>query len=201
MNDLADSLKVAFAPAHGWDSAAVHPAKIWSVLVFQTIPLALIPAVAWYFGATRSGWTFSGETTYLTSSSALVLTGLFYIAMVGAVLVLSALTHWMASTYDSGSSFGEAVKLISFTATPFFLAGVLGFYPLLWLDLTVGVAVACYCIFLLYRGTSVVLGVAPERAFLYASAIFAAALVGFVALLSGTIILWDLGPAPEFVSG
>jgi len=40
--------------------------------------------------------------------------------------------------------------------------------------------------------------VPPERGFLYASAVFAVALVSFVALLGATVVLWDFGPAPEY---
>ena len=40
--------------------------------------------------------------------------------------------------------------------------------------------------------------VAPERSFLYASAVFAVALVSFVGLLTVTVLVWDFGPAPEY---
>jgi hypothetical protein len=33
---------------------------------------------------------------------------------------------------------------------------------------------------------------------LYAAALFAVALVAFVALLGATVIIWDLGAAPEY---
>ena len=40
--------------------------------------------------------------------------------------------------------------------------------------------------------------VPPERAFLYAAALFAVDLVAFVALLGATVIIWDLGVFPEY---
>jgi hypothetical protein len=52
--------------------------------------------------------------------------------------------------------------------------------------------------YLLDLGTSVLMVVAPERGFLYASAVFAVALVSLVALLGATVVLWDFGPAPEY---
>ena len=80
----------------------------------------------------------------------------------------------------------------------FFLAGVLGLYPVLWIDIMLGTLIAVYCIYLLYLGTGPVMAVPPERGFLYASAVFAVALVSFVALLGATVVLWDLGPTPEY---
>ena len=70
--------------------------------------------------------------------------------------------------------------------------------PVLWIDIVFGVLVACYCVYLLFTGTSVVMGTAPERGFLYASATIAAALVGIVVVFTVTIILWDYGIAPEY---
>jgi hypothetical protein len=123
---------------------------------------------------------------------------LFYLAMIAGVIFLGAMVSWMAGSYGSESGLARGVKLISYTASPFFLAGLLGLLPLLWLDIMIGTLVACYCVYLLYRGTSVVMAVPPERGFLYASAVFAVALVSFVALLGATVVLWDFGPAPEY---
>ena len=108
------------------------------------------------------------------------------------------MVKWMSITYGDQGSLTQGVTLISFTATPFFLAGLIGLYPVLWIDIFIGIGVACYCIYLLYTGVGPVMKVVSERGFLYASAVFAVALVAFVALLCATVILWDIGPAPEY---
>ncbi|MEQ9005533.1 MAG: Yip1 family protein, partial [Pseudomonadales bacterium] len=116
----------------------------------------------------------------------------------GGVGFLGYMVRWMSAAYGSVSSLAQGVTLISYTASPFFLAGLLGLYPVLWLDILIGCLVACYCIYLLYRGTPAMMDVPPERGFLYASAVFAVALVSFVALLGATVVLWDFGPTPEY---
>jgi len=191
-------LTLLIKPKSAWATIASHEASALAVLLRHTLPLALLPALGWYYGATSVGWTVAGELVRLTPESALPMFTLFYVAMVLGVLFLGFMVHWMAATYESGSTLGRAVTLISYTATPFFLAGLLGFYPLLWLDILIGVSVACYCIYLLFLGTSIVMHVKAERGFLYASAIFAVALVSFVALLGATVILWDFGAAPVY---
>lgn len=168
------------------------------LLLLHTIPYALIPAVCWYTGITQFGWSFGGDVVKLTAQSALPMCALFFLAMVAGVGFLGYMVHWMAGSYGTEGGLAKGVALISYTASPFFLAGLLGLYPSLWLDLIVGLAVACYCILLLYRGTPIVMAVTAERGFLYASAVFAVALVSFVALLGATVILWDFGPAPEY---
>ena len=198
MNTFTNGFLVAFSPRRGWSQIAGDDAGLVKVLLLHTIPLALIPAVCWYLGVTQQGWSVAGETVRLTAESALPMCALFYLAMVSGVVFLGYMVHWMAGSYGTESSLAQGVKLITYTATPFFLAGVLGLYPVLWIDIMLGTLIAVYCIYLLYLGTGPVMAVPPERGFLYASAVFAVALVSFVALLGATVVLWDLGPTPEY---
>jgi hypothetical protein len=198
MNTLLNGIVVTVNPGAGWQRIAAQGPGLGRVLALHTVPYALIPAVCWYFGVTRQGWTVAGDPVRLTPESALPMCVLFYFAMLGGVGFLGYMVRWMSTAYGSVSSLAQGVALISYTASPFFLAGLLGLYPVLWLDILIGCLVACYCIYLLYRGTPVMMDVPPERGFLYASAVFAVALVSFVALLGATVVLWDFGPTPEY---
>ena len=198
MNTVLNGLLVVINPGAGWQRITAERAGLMSVLLLHTIPFALIPAVCWYVGVTTQGWVIAGDPVKLTTESALPMCALFYLAMIGGVIFLGYMVSWMAGSYATEGGLTHGVTLISFTASPFFLAGFMGLVPNLWFDITVGTLVACYCIYLLYRGTGPVMEVVPERAFLYASAVFAVALVSFVALLGATVVLWDLGPAPEY---
>lgn len=198
MRTLLNGFLVTFAPVRGWQAVHEDNPSLVAVLTQHTIPFALIPAVCWYIGVTQVGWSVAGESMRLTPASALPMCVLFFLAMIAGVVFLGFMVRWMATSYGTVSDMAHGVDLISYTAAPFFLAGLLGLYPVLWFDITAGVLVACYCIYLLYLGTPIVMGVPPERGFLYASAVFAVALVSFVALLGATVVLWDLGPAPEY---
>ncbi|HEY5644842.1 MAG TPA: Yip1 family protein [Pseudomonadales bacterium] len=198
MNSLVNGFLVVFSPRHGWQRIAEGRPGLAQTLFLHTIPFALIPAVCWYFGVTTQGWVIMGDPVKLTEASALPMCILFYLAMVFGVVFLGYMVNWMAGTYSTQGGVAKSIALISYTASPFFLAGILGLYPVLWLDIMVGTLVACYCIYLLFLGIGPVMEVPPERAFLYASAVFAVALVSFVALLGATVVLWDLGPTPEY---
>ena len=200
MHTLTNGLRLLFSPIKGWHFIAESPTGIVRVLLAHTAPLALIPAVSWYFGVTKVGWTFAGETMRLSEASALPLIVLFYLAMVTGVVFLGMMVHWMSETYGDKGTVAQGVTLISYTATPFFVAGLLGLYPLLWLDIFLGIAVACYCIYLLYAGVPEVMRIGRDRGFLYASAVFAVALVSFVGLLTATALFWGFGIEPEFVA-
>jgi len=199
MSTLVNSVGVMFSPKSAWPLIAQEHSGTVLTLATHTLPLAAIPAACWYVGVTTQGWTIMGDPVKLTTDSALALCALFYLAMVGGVIFLGGMAAWMAETYNAGQrAMARGVALISYTATPFFFAGLLGLYPMLWVDILIGTGVACYCIYLLFLGTGQIMQVPPERAFLYAAAIFAVALVAFVALLGATVIPWDLGAPPEY---
>ncbi|MGE0621002.1 MAG: Yip1 family protein [Pseudomonadales bacterium] len=198
MNSLVNGFLVVFSPRQGWHRIAEAKSSLVQTLLLHTVLFALIPAACWYYGVTTQGWVIMGDPVKLTPASALPMCVLFYLAMVFGVIFLGYMVSWMAGSYGTQGGLAKGVAVISYTASPFFLAGILGLYPVLWLDILVGTLVACYCIYLLFLGIGPVMEVPPERSFLYASAVFAVALVAFVALLGATIVLWDLGPTPEY---
>lgn len=220
MQLLKHSLLLLASPVVGWRVISKQDSGALKLLLSHTMPMALIPAICWYIGVTRQGWDVAGDTMRLTAASAIPMCVLFYLAMIGGVVFLAMMVRWMTATYHddqanlmavtaSGSevqaselshqsSFSAAVRLITFTATPFFLAGLLGLHPVLWVDLLIGTAVATWCIYLLYVGVPSVMDVPPERGFLFASAVLAVALVAFVGLLTVTVLMWEFGTAPAY---
>ncbi len=198
MNSLVCAFRLMFTGQRGWETIARQESSIVSVLLFQTATLSLIPAVCWYYGVTHFGWQVAGDPVRLTAESALPMCILFYFACIGGVLFLGSMVYWMSTTYGDKATEAQGITLITYTATPFFVAGVIGLYPILWHDILIGLGVACYCIYLLYTGVGPIMKVTRERGFLYASATFAVALVAFVGLLGVTVILWEFGPTPEY---
>ena len=198
MNAYFDGWKLLFTGRRGWQTIADDAPTVARVLMLHTVPFALIPMICWGVGVTQFGWSVAGDPVRLTVASAVPMVVLFFFACVFGVAFLGYMVTWMSETYGDKATLAQGVTLISYTATPFFVAGLLGLYPILWLDIMLGVAVAFYCIYLLYTGVAPVMRIAAERGFLYASAVFAVALVSFVALLTATVLLWDIGPAPEY---
>lgn len=198
MSTFVNAIRLLINPRSTWDTIANAAPSTTNVLALHTIPLAILPAVCWYYGVTTQGWSIAGDVMRLTAESALPMCVMFYFAMIGAVLFLAYMVWWMSTTYGERASFAAATALISYTATPFFLAGPMGLFPILWLDIMLGVGIASWCIYLLYLGVSPMMRVPRDRGFLYASAVFGVALVAFVGLLGVTVLVWEYGPAPEY---
>ena len=138
MKTLLYGLLVTLNPVSGWQKIADHAAGLVPVLLLHTLPYALIPAVCWYVGVTQVGWAVAGDLVRLTPESALPMCAMFFLAMVAGVIFLGYMVHWMAESYGSASTVAQGVTLITYTATPFFIAGFLGLHPVLWLDIMVG---------------------------------------------------------------
>ena len=104
----------------------------------------------------------------------------------------------MSQTYGAKSTISRGIVIAGFTATPLFIAGLTGFYPLLWLDLLIGVVAVCWAVYLLYLGIPIVMDIPEERGFLFSSAVIAICLVMVICIMGGSVILWDFGAAPAF---
>ncbi|MET0379055.1 MAG: Yip1 family protein [Spongiibacteraceae bacterium] len=187
-------------PRRGWADAAKN-AMPDSVLVALMYPLmmALIPAIAWHYGVTQTGWSIGSDTvTRLTPDSALPIIVSFYFTMVLAVAGIGYMIHWMAQTYGAVSTVAKGIAFAGFTATPLFIAGVVGFYPAFLFDLIIGLLALTYSVYLLYIGIPIVMNIPSDRGFLFASAVIAVCLVFLIAIMGGAVILWDMGAAPVF---
>lgn len=188
------------APGPAWrEIASLSPGRLRALILYPCF-MALLPAVAWYYGTSQVGWSVGdqGETIKLTSASALRICVLFYLGMVACVGVIGYFIHWMSDTYGADSNLVKGIVIAGFAATPMFLAGIVGVYPVLWLDMLIGVAAVSWSVFLLYVGIPIVMDIPKERGFLFSSAVLAIALVILITLMGGSVILWEYGAAPAF---
>ena len=187
-------------PSAQWRIVADLPESSFRTLILYPCFLALLPAVAWYYGTSQVGWTIGGrgEAIKLTADSARQISVLFYMAMLGSVAVIGYFVHWMADTYGAASSLTKGIVITGLTSTPLFIAGLVGFHPLLWIDLLIGVFAVSWSVYLLYLGIPIVMDIPEERGFLFSSAVVGVALVILICMMVGSVILWEFGAAPAF---
>lgn len=185
-------------PKAGWDTIRQQDKSIAACYLELVIFLALIPPFAGFYGTTQIGWQLGWqEPVKLTIASALIISILYYLAILVAVFAVGKGIHWMANTYGANPTLAECVKLAAFTATPLLLIGIVQFYPVLWVNFLAGLPALAYTVYLLYTGVPIIMGISAERGFLFSSAVLTFGLVAFVALLVFTVILWGFGFGPE----
>lgn len=192
-------LELLANPREAWREIQARRYSTGACLLGHTIPFALIPAVAGYLGTTVVGWQVAdGEVVRLTAASATPITVLYFLAMIVAVGSVGWTIHWMGATYGADQPLSQCVVLASFTATPLFLVGAVQAYPVLWLNLVVGLPALAFTTYIFYTGVPIMMEIPPERGFLFASAVLAFGLVALVAMLAVTVLLWSGGFGPAF---
>ncbi len=165
----------------------------------HTLFLAAIPAIAGFIGTTQIGWRIgAGEPIKLTFASGLTIAILYYITMLIGVISLGAMIRWMGKTYGAEQPLSQAVVLAAYTATPLFLIGIFQLYPILWLNMILGLPALAFTVYLLFTGVPIMMEVSEDRGFLFSSAVLAVGLVFLVAMLAATVILWGMGISPAF---
>ncbi len=197
---IQHGLALLVQPHAAWRRVAQLKESSFNALALFPLIMAILPAVAWYYGTSRVGWTVGNATDAirLTDASATEISFLFYFVMIGSIAIIGYFIHWMSATYGANSTLIRGIVIAGLTCTPLFVAGLVGFYPLLWLDLLIGVVALSWSTYLLYLGIPIVMNIPEERGFLFSSAIIAIALVIFVGILVVTIIAWEYGFAPQF---
>lgn len=196
---IGNAFGLLFRPKSQWQTIAGREEFSLFSSVLYAVILAIIPAVAWLYGITKVGWIVGGaERIRMTWDSATVIIVLFYLTMVAAVCAIGYMIHWMSSTYGADSSVSKGIAIAGFSATPLFIAGVIGFIPVFWLALLIAVTAVSYSIYLLYMGIPIVMKIPEERGFLFSSAVVAICVVFLMVIMGGSVILWDMGAAPRF---
>jgi hypothetical protein len=191
-----------FQPKKEWKSIKGERCSIGKCDCSHVLILAAIPAIAGYIGTTQVGWSFGGfEVHKLTTQSALQIAILTYLTMLVAVFSLGKAIHWMGQTYGSKQTLPQAIALAAYAATPLWLMGFFFLYPVLWINMLIGLPALAYTVYLLYTGVPVMMSVTQERGFLFASAVLAVGLVMLVAVLGAMAMLWSMGIGPEVTSG
>ena len=189
-------------PKDEWKSIKGERCSVGKCYCSHVLLLAAIPAVAGYIGTTQVGWSFGGfEVHRLTTQSATQIALITYLTMLVAVFSLGMAIHWMGQTYGSKQTLPQAIALAAYSATPLWIMGFFFLYPVLWVNMLIGLPALAYTVYLLYTGVPVMMGVNQERGFLFASAVLAVGLVMLVAVLGAMAMLWSMGIGPEVTTG
>ena len=192
---------VMYDPKHEWRDIRKEHYSMMHCFMAQISILAAIPALSLFIGTTQIGWSIAGgDFVKLTMGSALMAAIAFYAAMWVAVGVIAYSIHWMEKTYGGNVSLDECMVLTTFTATPLFLAGIVGLYPVLWLNVMVGMVALGYTIYLLYTGVPEIMQIPEDRGFFFSSSILTVGLCVLVGLLATTVILWSTFIPLNYVS-
>ena len=153
-------------PADEWRTIAAEPATVEGLMRDYAAPLAAIPAVAQFIGFSLIGFpapVFGGAIRIgiVRSFTNAIVSWVF--ALVGA-WIAAVVIEKLAPTFQSKGSTAQALKLVVYSMTPVWVAGVLNLVPAL---AVLEIIAALYAIYLFYLGLAPVMGTPPDKAIPY----------------------------------
>jgi len=188
-------------PRAAWGKIRDDDLSIPGLYLRVVAPLGLVSPLAGYFGTTHFGWQIgAGAPIKLTASSAAQISVVYYGAILVTLFVIGVLIHWMSDTYGARQPLSKCLAIAAYSAVPLFIVGIAQLYPVLWINFLIGLPALAYSIYLLYLGVPIIMGISPERGFLFSSSVLAVGLVALVGLLASTVVLWSYGLGPSFTN-
>jgi len=148
------------APAQEWPRIDAEPMTVKGIFMTWVIPLAAIGPIAHLIGMMVFGIGFFG-ITYRPSIGVAVggAVTMYVMALVGA-FVMALVIDWLAPHFDATKNPVAAMKVVAFSYTAAWLAGIFQIIPMLgWLGL-----VGLYSLYLLWIGLPMLMKAPADKA-------------------------------------
>jgi hypothetical protein len=183
MNLPARVTSILTRPAAEWPVIAAEPADMASILVGYVLILAAIPAVCLFIGVEVISAPFVG---HFAIAGALTGAVLHYLSSVVSVILTALVVQALAPTFGSRGGTVQALKLVAYSYTPLWLAGVL--YLVIFLA-PLGIVAGIYAIYLFYVGLPVVMKTPADKVvpYMLVSAVVVIVVHWVLQLILGTI--------------
>jgi Yip1 domain len=148
-------------PAAEWQKIAAESADTTSLFRDYVAPLAAIPAVCRFVGLTMVGMSLGLLGTYrIGIAQGLAGAIVSYVFSLLGVWIAAVVVQKLAPTFQSRESLIDATKLVAYSMTPVWVAGVLNLIPAL---ATLVILAALYAIYLFYLGLPVLMGTPADK--------------------------------------
>jgi hypothetical protein len=181
------------APRVEWKSISDEKLDLTQFSLARLGILAAVPAISFFIGITQVGWSLSGEAFHKVAMSyAIPMTVAFYVLIIVATLLMAYFTFSMERAFGTETSLERCLLFVTYTATPMYMAGLVGFVPIVWLCMTVLMAAVIYSLYLLYVGIPIYMKIPEGRGFIVATSIISAGLCMMVCFNVATVIIWTM---------
>jgi hypothetical protein len=155
---------------------------------------AVIPALSFLIGITQVGWSLSGEEFNLVPLiDGVVMAVGFYAAIIACTLFMAYCTYWMEKTFGTEASYERCLLFVTYTATPMYLAGLVGLAPIVWVVMLVLMGAVFYSLYLLYIGIPIYMNIPEGQGFIISTSIVSAGLCTLVIFNVATVLIWTSG--------
>jgi hypothetical protein len=171
-------------PKSEWPVIAAESTDIGRLYREYIIPLSAIPVVAGFIGAM---WLSGVMAGFGVMHGGLVWTLGFsiagYVVALIAIYIDAVVIEWLAPKFKSSGTRVDALKVVAYSITPVWIAGILNLVPLLGV---LGILAAIYAIYLCYLGLPHVMKTPQDQVVIF---MIVSAVVIFIVQMVLTAIL------------
>ena len=172
--DLVSRVKgILLAPKAEWATIDAEPASVGSLYTGYIIPLAAIPAIAWFIGFSLIGGSVLGISFRWPISLGLQSALLRYILSLVSVYVLALIIDALAPTFGGQKNQVQALKVAAYCSTASWIAGIFLILPALAILGLLGL----YSLYLLFLGLPVLMKAPEDKAVGYTVVVIIGAIV------------------------
>lgn len=180
-----------YEPKHSLEEADRLPAKPLDIIV-HTAMLALIPTICGYIATVHIGWDLgAGDPFTMVEYKALYIAIAAFVGFNIGVYAMGFGICWLAKTFDVSPNPMHCVELALFTSVPLFLTGFVALYPVVYIDMMVGLLAVAASVYLLYIGVPIFMHIPKEEGFVYSTWVVSLGLVMIIVFLGVSVFLFS----------
>ena len=165
---------IILKPKDTWPIIKGERVDLKHLFINYAVPLALIPTVCGMIGMMLMGVVTPMGMVQIPILGFLLGALVGYVLHLAGLLIGAWIVKILAPYFNSKSDLTSAAKVIIYSMTPFWVAGVLNIVPGLGI---LAILAGLYGIYLMFLGLPVVLDTPPDKAILYLVSIL---VVGFI---------------------
>ncbi len=178
---------IFYEPAKSLQDADREPAKITDIML-HILFLSLIPTVCVYIASVYIGWDLGiGSPFLMQQDQAVVVALAAFISLNIGVYAFGYAICWFAKTFDTNPDPLHCTELAVFTSLPLFALGFIALYPVLYINVIVGMFAMAAAVYLLYIGVPIFMHIPKEKGFVYSTWVVTSGLVMLVVFLGAAI--------------
>jgi len=176
-----------YKPKECLQNADRDPAKITDILLHVAV-LSLIPTVCVYIATVYIGWDLGIGTPFMMAKDKAIVAALFaFFSLNIGVYALGYAICWFSKTFDLKPDPLHCTELAVFSSLPLFLLGFVALYPVLYINVLVGLVAMSAAVYLLYTGIPIFMHIPEEEGFVYSTWVITTGLVMLVVFLGAAI--------------
>lgn len=182
---------ILLSPTTEWPVIAAETTTPKELYLKYVMLLAAIPAVGMFIGHSIVGFTLPILGTYRVDFGAGIAHAIMHYAMsLGLVWVMALIIDGLAPKFGSEKNFIQSLKLVAYSMTPYWIAGILNILPSLAM---LAALASLYGLYLLYIGLAPMKNPPAERQASYFGVSLVCALVAGIVMAA---VMAALQPAP-----